>query len=222
MTAKLLLVEDDRVERALMIEAIKGVSDADVVVMGDGRQALEYLRKNGPDSPDAPAVVFLDLSMPVVDGLGVLREFQRQANADRVPVVIFTASDAEADRDLGYEFGANALRDEADDARQAAGGRPGRGGVLAAQQRAAARALKARHAAGVAPASGGQRADEGGLRAAGRSGTDRAKPKEKASVPAGISLPRLQPYPCRNVHSTPPVPRYGCLPEFVAGCDPQP
>ena len=109
MTAKLLLVEDDRVERALMIEAIKGVSDADVVVMGDGRQALEYLRKNGPDSPDAPAVVFLDLSMPVVDGLGVLREFQRQANADRVPVVIFTASDAEADRDLGYEFGANAF-----------------------------------------------------------------------------------------------------------------
>lgn len=109
MTKKLLLVDDDRVERSLIVDALGGFDDVDVVVVGDGRQALDYLRRNGPDSLEAPSVVFLDLGMPNVNGFEVLREFQKQAGANRVPIVVFTSSIYEADVYLSYQFGANAF-----------------------------------------------------------------------------------------------------------------
>ncbi len=109
MVSKLLLVEDDPGEREVMVEAIRSVSDAEVIVASDGREALDWLRRNGPDTHRAPAAVFLDLGMPNVDGLEVLREFHRLADAGRVPVVVFTAASGQADVYLGYHLGAKAF-----------------------------------------------------------------------------------------------------------------
>ncbi len=109
MPKKLLLVDDDRVDRSLFVDALAGMEDVEVVVTGDGRQGLEYLRRNGPNTLEAPSVVFLDLGMPNVNGFELLREFHRQADAHRVPIVVFTSSQAEADVYLSYEFGANAF-----------------------------------------------------------------------------------------------------------------
>lgn len=109
MNPKVLVVEDDGFESELMVEAIASVSDADIVVKPDGRAALDYLRDHGPDTHAAPAVVFLDLGLPRVGGLELLREFQGTADARRVPIVVFTDSLAPADRYLSYHLGANAF-----------------------------------------------------------------------------------------------------------------
>ena len=107
----ILLVEDNANDEYLTIRALKQHNLAnDVVVVRDGAEALEYLF--GPGAPQnngdrLPVLVLLDLKLPKVDGLQVLRRI-RETNATKLlPVVILTSSNEERDVLEGYRLGSN-------------------------------------------------------------------------------------------------------------------
>lgn len=101
----IVLVEDNPDDEALTLRALKknGIAN-DVVVLRDGVEALEYLL-----SPDRlpPQVVLLDLKLPRVDGLEVLRRLRAQAATALMPVVVLTSSVEEEDLVQSYRLGAN-------------------------------------------------------------------------------------------------------------------
>jgi CheY-like chemotaxis protein len=108
----ILLVEDNPNDVELTVSALrqcKLVSPIQVVI--DGSEALDFLfcrgkhadRKDGP-----PAVILLDLKMPKVDGLEVLRVIKRDPDLCMIPVVMLTSSREEADLTRSYAHGANA------------------------------------------------------------------------------------------------------------------
>jgi two-component system, response regulator len=108
----ILLVEDNADDEALTLRALKkNYIKNEVVVTHDGVEALDYLfgrhAYEGRDTSVQPALVLLDLKLPKLDGLGVLRGIRGDARTMRLPVVILTSS--KEDRDLldGYELGAN-------------------------------------------------------------------------------------------------------------------
>src|SRR5271170_5764231 len=108
----ILLVEDNKDDELLMIRAFKknGIVN-EIVVARDGVQALDYLFGEGAhagrDTDDMPQVVLLDLKLPKLDGLGVLRRLRADARTRLLPVVILTSSNEEQDRVNGYGLGAN-------------------------------------------------------------------------------------------------------------------
>ena len=108
----ILLVEDNPDDEALTLRAFrKNNVTNDVVVARDGAQALEYLFGTGPyasrDVSVAPQVVILDLKLPKIDGLEVLRRMRASPQTKLLPVVILTSSNEERDRLEGYGLGAN-------------------------------------------------------------------------------------------------------------------
>ncbi|HEV8263468.1 MAG TPA: response regulator [Gemmatimonadales bacterium] len=107
---KILLVEDNPDDVALTLRALKSYNITnDVVVAEDGAKALDYLfGADGGSGPDAqPAVVLLDLKLPKVNGLEVLRRIRSEERTRLLPVVILTSSDEERDIIDGYSLGAN-------------------------------------------------------------------------------------------------------------------
>jgi two-component system response regulator len=111
MTEKLiLLVEDNPKDEALTLRALKksGIIN-EVVVARDGAEALDYLFGNGtqPASAELPTMVLLDLKLPKVDGLDVLKRIREDERTKLLPVVILTSSNEEEDRLKGYKLGAN-------------------------------------------------------------------------------------------------------------------
>jgi len=109
-SGKILLVEDNPDDVALTMRALKSHNITnDVVVSKDGVQALEYLLgANGSAGvAELPAVVLLDLKLPRVDGLEVLRRIRADERTRLLPVVILTSSDEERDVINGYSLGAN-------------------------------------------------------------------------------------------------------------------
>jgi two-component system response regulator len=107
---KILLVEDNPDDVALTLRALKSNNITnDVVIAEDGAKALDYLfgvdGGTGPDEP--PAVVLLDLKLPKVNGLEVLRRIRSDERTRLLPVVILTSSDEERDVIDGYSLGAN-------------------------------------------------------------------------------------------------------------------
>jgi two-component system response regulator len=115
MTEKLiLLVEDNPKDEALTLRALKksGIAN-EVIVARDGAEALDYLFNTGtrPDGNAAvlPTVVLLDLKLPKVDGLEVLKRIRSDTRTKCLPVVILTSSNQEEDRIKGYELGANSF-----------------------------------------------------------------------------------------------------------------
>ncbi len=108
----ILLVEDNPDDEALTLRALKKNNIGNqVVVARDGAEALDYLFCTGEYSsrePDVlPQVVLLDLKLPKVDGLEVLRRLRANKNTKLLPVVILTSSNEEQDRFNGYDLGAN-------------------------------------------------------------------------------------------------------------------
>jgi two-component system, response regulator len=108
----ILLVEDNPDDEALTLRALtKNNIKNDVVVARDGAEALEYLHGTGKyagrDTSKLPQVVLLDLKLPKVDGLEVLRAMRADPGTRLLPVVILTSSVEEQDRVSGYELGAN-------------------------------------------------------------------------------------------------------------------
>lgn len=108
----ILLAEDNERDVELTLEALSEHNLANgVVVVRDGAEALDYLFCRGQyktrDSGH-PAVVLLDLKMPKVDGLEVLRQLKADEKLKVVPVVMLTSSREEQDIIRGYELGVNA------------------------------------------------------------------------------------------------------------------
>ena len=113
MTNKtILLVEDNPGDEALTLRALKksGIKN-DVVVTRDGAAALDYLFCDGDfadrNPEDLPAVVLLDLNLPKIGGLEVVKRVRAVPSTALLPVVILTSSDEEEDRLRGYQHGAN-------------------------------------------------------------------------------------------------------------------
>lgn len=113
MNAKtILLVEDNPSDIALTQRAFTKSHIANqLVVVEDGREALDYLFGSGKyasrDLSDRPALILLDLKLPGVDGLEVLRQIRSHSITQRLPVVMLTTSKEEMDVAQCYDLGAN-------------------------------------------------------------------------------------------------------------------
>lgn len=108
----LLLVEDNPVDVALTLRAFKKANIAnEIVVAQDGVEALDYLfgtgAYTGRDVSHQPTIVLLDLKLPKVDGLEVLRRIRADDRTRLLPVIILTSSKEEQDLVAGYSLGAN-------------------------------------------------------------------------------------------------------------------
>jgi CheY-like chemotaxis protein len=108
----ILLVEDNPDDEALTTRAlVRNNIKNQVIVARDGVEALEYLFGTGAyagrDPGVLPAIILLDLKLPKVDGLEVLRQLRADPRTRLAPVVILTSSSEEPDRIAGYSLGAN-------------------------------------------------------------------------------------------------------------------
>jgi two-component system, response regulator len=106
----ILLVEDNPKDEALTLRALaKGNIANRVVVAHDGAEALDYLFGHAADGAanPLPQVILLDLKLPKVDGLEVLRCLRGDARTQILPVVVLTTSTEDKDRTEGYRLGAN-------------------------------------------------------------------------------------------------------------------
>jgi len=108
----ILLVEDNPDDEALTLRALKKSNILnEVVVARDGAEALDYLFGTGAhagrDTRVQPEIVLLDLKLPRVDGLEVLKRMRADARTRLQPVVILTTSNEERDVLSSYELGAN-------------------------------------------------------------------------------------------------------------------
>jgi len=109
---RILLVEDDPRDVELTLTALEDHKLAnEVVVARDGQQALDYLRCQGEyiaRARENPAVLLLDLKLPKVDGLEVLKAIRSDERLKLMPVVVLTSSQEEKDMVRSYTLGVNA------------------------------------------------------------------------------------------------------------------
>lgn len=108
----ILLVEDNANDEALTLRAMKKNNIRNrIVVARDGVDALDYLFASGAhegrDTTIMPQVILLDLKLPKIDGLEVLRRLRADRRTQLLPVVILTSSNEDEDRLNGYTLGAN-------------------------------------------------------------------------------------------------------------------
>ena len=108
---RILLAEDNPNDVELTLAALGEINLAnEVVVVRDGAETLDYLYRRSAFAgrpPGNPAVLLLDLKMPKVDGLGVLRQMKDDSRLKQVPVVMVTSSREEQDLVRSYERGVN-------------------------------------------------------------------------------------------------------------------
>ncbi len=106
-----LLVEDNPDEAELTVRLFRKREIAHLVVARDGQEALDYVFRSGAhagrDPGALPNVVLLDLKMPGVDGLEVLRRLREDALTKLIPVIILTSSKEDEDLIRGYDLGTN-------------------------------------------------------------------------------------------------------------------
>jgi two-component system response regulator len=113
MSKKILLVEDNGSDEKLTVLAFKqcGVAN-EIIVVRDGAAALDYLfaegKHAGRDTGESPSIVLLDLQLPKINGLEVLRRLRADERTRLLPVVVLTASKEDEDVIKSYSLGANA------------------------------------------------------------------------------------------------------------------
>src|SRR5687768_14416173 len=108
----ILVVEDNADDEALTLRALKKNNIGNqVFVVRDGAEALDFLFGTGAyadrDTQDMPQIVLLDLKLPKIDGLEVLRRLRADESTRLLPIVILTSSNEEQDLIVGYKNGAN-------------------------------------------------------------------------------------------------------------------
>jgi len=108
----MLLVEDNPDDEELTLLSLRKHNLAnDIIVVRDGVEALDYLFGEGShagrDVSVMPAVILLDLKLPKLDGLGVLRRLRADPRTRHLPVVVLTSSSQDADVVASYDLGAN-------------------------------------------------------------------------------------------------------------------
>ena len=113
MTEKIiLLVEDNPDDEELTIRSLRRANIAnEIVVARDGVEALEFLFREGKfseeDKGKIPALVLLDLKLPKLNGIDVLKRMRSDPRTQLIPVVVLTSSSEEDDMLQSYRFGAN-------------------------------------------------------------------------------------------------------------------
>jgi CheY-like chemotaxis protein len=109
---RILLVEDDPSDLELSMTALEDYKLAnEVVIARDGAEALDYLYCRGQftsRSNENPAVIMLDLKLPKIDGLEVLKQIRSDDRLKMIPVVVLTSSREEQDMLRSYRLGVNA------------------------------------------------------------------------------------------------------------------
>jgi two-component system response regulator len=110
-TIEILLVEDNALDAELTMRGLKsGQVAGNVTWLKDGQQALDYLFRAGAHAGRGggePRLILLDLKMPRVDGIEVLRAIKSDESTRRIPVVVMTSSQEESDVVKSYDLGAN-------------------------------------------------------------------------------------------------------------------
>lgn len=110
---RILLVEDDPGDVEMIVEVLKKEAEIanEVVVARDGCEALDYLKREGAHAgrpPGDPILVLLDIKLPKVNGIEVLKELKRSRDLKAVPVVMLTSSREPSDLEQCYKLGVNA------------------------------------------------------------------------------------------------------------------
>lgn len=108
----ILLVEDNPDDEELTLRALdRNLIANEVVVAHDGEEAIDFIFGRGAwagrDPADLPALILLDLNLPELDGLSVLRQIRADERTRRAPVVILTSSREQQDLVTSYDLGAN-------------------------------------------------------------------------------------------------------------------
>lgn len=109
---ELLLVEDDENDIELAMRALKGVNLLNRIhVVKDGEEALDYILGSGDKNQESvghnPLVVLLDLKLPKINGMEVLKKLKSGRRTANIPIVILTSSKESKDLKRCYEMGAN-------------------------------------------------------------------------------------------------------------------
>lgn len=111
---EILLVEDSMSDADLIIRALRKVNLANHLIhLKDGEEALEFIFATGAfavrQKANNPKVILLDIKMPKVDGIEVLRQIKSDPRTKMIPVVIMTSSKEEQDMIRSYELGVNSF-----------------------------------------------------------------------------------------------------------------
>lgn len=111
-TRYILLVEDNPDDEELTLLSLrKNNLSHEIIVVRDGVEALDFLfgtgQYEGRDLSRVPTVILLDLKLPKLDGLGVLKRLRADERTRKLPVVVLTSSSQDADVIASYELGAN-------------------------------------------------------------------------------------------------------------------
>jgi len=107
----ILLVEDNPDDVELTLHALKRNNILNpIIVMRDGQEAVDYLFRTGKNAGaehDDPALILLDLKLPKIDGIEILRMIKKENKLKKIPVVVLTSSKEERDVVESYDLGVN-------------------------------------------------------------------------------------------------------------------
>jgi two-component system response regulator len=111
---ELLIVEDNAVDLEFSLLALRKANVLNRVhVARDGAEALEFIFCEGPHAArqiaDSPKIILLDLKMPKIDGLEVIKRIRSDARTKMIPIVMFTSSKAQSDVVKSYRLGVNSF-----------------------------------------------------------------------------------------------------------------
>lgn len=104
----ILIVEDNQDDQLLLAKALEAANiSSPVKFMTDGKEAEEYLFKTVKKPATMPCLIFLDLSLPEIGGIELLRSLRSRSETRRIPVIVFTGSSQQRDLLDSYSYGAN-------------------------------------------------------------------------------------------------------------------